>query len=116
MAAVRLDIEVQRNAAYARDFLIEDEEGLPIDLTGVTHEFDIKYHAGDPDPPIATATITPGVTPTEGRVTVEIDGADFAAVDGTHEVVRLAYDWIATQDGYRWPLARGYILLTPGVS
>jgi hypothetical protein len=37
-------------------------------------------------------------------------------VEGVNETVRLAYDFIATQDGNTYLLARGAIILDPGVS
>lgn len=115
MAALELNIELQRNSDYRREFAILDDDGAALDLTGAVFAFDVKYRAGDPDPPLASATVTVVDAPT-GITEVHLSGDQFNAVEGTHELVRLAYDWKATQDGDDTILARGYVLLSPGVS
>lgn len=115
MAALRLDIELPRNGDYRREYSIVDDVGAVIDLTGAVHAYDVKYRAGDPDPPLAAAEVTPVDLP-NGVVEVHLSGDQFDAVEGTHEIVRLAYDWKVTQDGDDNIVAWGYVVLTPGVS
>lgn len=114
-AMASFDVEIQRNEDYVRRFAILDDAGAALNLTGATFEWSFKMRAGDPDPVIATATIDV-IDAAGGIVEVSFSGSDFAAVDGDWEEVRLAYDWIATQDSITTVLARGYLLLKPGVS
>lgn len=115
MSIPTLDIELPRNADYRREYAIVDDDGAALDLTGAVFDLEVKYRAGDADPPIADATITVTDAP-GGIVEVHLSGDQFAAVPGVNEIVRLAYDWKATQDGDDTILARGAIILTPGVS
>jgi hypothetical protein len=110
------DIAVQRNAEYLRNWSLVDGNRDPVDLTGSTFALDIKYAAGAPDPPLASGTVAIEGDPVNGVISVHIDGADFAALPGDQEVVRLAYDLVATQAGLKMVLARGALLLQPGVS
>lgn len=116
MAALRADIELQRNGDYRREYAIVDDDGAPLDLTGAVHAFDVKVRAGDPDPVLASATVTTVGPAVDGVVEVHLSGDQFAAVGGAQEIVRLAYDWKVTQDGDDNIIMRGYIVLTPGVS
>lgn len=115
MPTLQQDIELQRNADYLREYTILDDDGAVLDLTGATFAWDFKMRAGDPDAPIASATVTVIDAP-GGIVEVAFSGSDFDAVDGEFELVRLAYDFIGTQDSVSTPLARGYLNLIPGVS
>lgn len=115
MSVAILDIEVPRNGDWRRNFAIVDDAGAPIDLTGAVSELSVKLRAGDPDPFVATATITP-VDLVGGVLEVHLSGDQFAAVPGLSEIVRLAYDFKVTQDGDDNILARGAIILQPGVS
>jgi hypothetical protein len=114
MVVEQSDISLQRNTDYVRlyEIVTADAEGVetPVDLTGAALALDVKLRAGDADPPIASATITEDDY-TLGRVTVALDGSQFDAVEGVNETVRLAYDFIATQDGNTYLLARGAIIL-----
>ncbi len=115
MRAFDLPISLQRNEDFAREFAITDDAGAALDLTGATFEWSFKMRAGDPDPVIASASVT--VTDAVGGlVQVEFSGSDFAAVEGDWDAVRMAYDWIATQDGSTTVLAYGEFTLLPGVS
>lgn len=114
-ATVKMDIELQRNATFARQFALTDDTGAALDLTGATFAFDVKARAGDPDPPLASATVTV-VNAAGGLVKVVLAGSLFAAIDGDYEAVRLAYDFIGTQAGISTVLARGTLTLLPGVS
>ena len=115
MSIANFDIEVPRNGDFRREFAIVDDVGAVIDLTGAVSELSVKLRAGDPDPPVASATITPVDLP-NGIIEVHLSGDQFAAVPGVNELVRLAYDLKVTQDGDDNILARGAIILSPGVS
>lgn len=115
MAAVEFNIKLQRNADWRRELAIVDDLGDPLDLTGATFKLEVKYREGDPDPPLATANITVVDAP-GGIIEAHLSGDQFAAVPGANELVNLAYDLIGTQDGDDTALARGYVILTPGVS
>lgn len=116
MPIANFDIEVPRNADWRRNLaVVADASPDPIDLTGATIELSVKMRAGDPDPPIASATITP-VSLVGGIFEVHLSGDQFDDVDGVNEIVRLAYDLKVTQDGDDNIIARGAIVLTPGVS
>ena len=111
----RLDVELQRNADFVRELEITDSDGVPLDLTGATFAWKFKRRAGDPNPPVASATVT--VTgAAAGLVRVEFSGSAFSDIEGQFEPVRIAYDFIGTQDGKTTLLARGYLTLLPGVS
>lgn len=116
MAIENFDIEVPRNGDWRRHFVVLDDESTDrFDITGATIELSVKSRAGDADPPIASAT-TAIVSGPDGHFTVHLSGDQFNAVSGQFEIVRLAYDLKVTQDGDDNILARGAILLTPGVS
>lgn len=108
------DIEVARNATWRRQWLITDDDGQPIDLTGATFSADVKAVAGT-----GAVLGSLGITIDDalgGVLIVEIDGSDFSAVPSVTEITRLAYDILATQDGVPIRLAAGQVILLPGVS
>jgi hypothetical protein len=117
MAGEYLPIAVPRNGVYSKRWNIKDEAtGEPIDLTGWNFALDIKYAAGDADPPLGSGAVTV-YDAGEGALNVLVDGTDFAAVPGTHETVRLAYDLVATVAGTgALVIASGPLLLEPGVT
>lgn len=113
--AANIDLQVQRNAVLGRTLSFTDNEGNPLDLTGATFDLGVRYAAGAPGGRIASGVVT--LTDAAlGVATVAIDGADFADVPGIMEIVVLAYDLIAIQDGDRMALMRGALILIPGVS
>jgi hypothetical protein len=111
-----LDISVQRNANFARQVTFAAPDGTPIDLTGVIYALDVKHSAGAVESPLGSGLANAVGDPANGVLLIEFDGADFAAVEGSQETVRLAYDLIAIQDGKRFCLLRGAFILEPGVS
>lgn len=115
MSIAAFDIEVPRNGDFRRELAALDDAGVAIDLTGAVIELAVKLRAGDPDPPVASATVAPVDLPT-GVFEVHLSGDQFDAVPGVNEIVRLAYDLKVTQDGDDNILARGAIILSPGVS
>lgn len=115
MAAGYLAIELERNGTYVESWQITDDEGVAIDVTGWTFAMDVKYAAGESDPPLASATVTVDNAAT-GELTVQIEGADFAAVDGEKEKVILAYDFVAVESGVPQVYVGGPLILVPGVT
>jgi hypothetical protein len=113
---VVMDIEVPRNGDYSRTSQLVDDTGAPIDLTGHSLELDVRNFAGEGGPPIATATIT--IEPSHFGIFDELlHGADFSAVAGAFEKVRLAYDLKRTDPtGVITIERRGAVILMPGVS
>lgn len=112
--AADLDIEVARNAAFLRQLTITDDDGAPIDLTGASFALDVRSAAGVGSV-LASATVTVDDAP-NGLLTIELLGSAFSGVTGTTEIVRLAHDFLATQDSVTIALVRGEIVLLPAVS
>lgn len=110
-----LDIEVPRNGNYFKGWTLTDDQNAPLDITGWALKLQIKAVAGS-GPVIANATFS-GRIDAQGFFNVRINGADFSAVDGPMETVKLAYDFLAT-DIAAIPIVetRGHIYLTPGVT
>lgn len=115
MAAGYLAIQLERNGTYQTAWSVADDEGTAIDVTGWAFALDVKYAAGEPDPPIASATITV-VDAATGELSVVIEGADFAAVEGENENVTLAYDFVAVDAGVPQVMVSGPLILVPGVT
>lgn len=115
MGVANLNIELQRNSSYIRHWTFRDAAGDAIDITNAVFRMEVKYNAGLPDPALASATFEI-IDAGGGVVQVSLLGADFDEVPGEQELVRLAYDCIAEQDGDEFPVLRGAILLLPGVS
>jgi len=110
----QMKIEVTRTSAWRRLLRLRDAAGDPIDLTGATIALDVKY-AGGPGTVLASADISMP-DPAAGEFVATVDGADFDEVPGPHEPVPLAFDIRAEQDGLATVLARGELLLLPGVT
>jgi len=115
MTPATFNIEVQRNGSYRKTWSFKAPDGTPVDLTGATYEMDIKHAAGD-GTVLASFTVALEGLASAGQISVALDGSALAAVDGVNEIVRLAYDLLVTQSGVKMILARGALLLTPGVS
>lgn len=110
-----VDLELQRNASLTQEFAVQNSAGQALDITGNTFEMDVKYRGGDADPALVTAMVTI-LQPTVGIIQIYLAGSSFAAVPGTKEIVRLAYDLIMMRAGIPVPVARGTLSLVPGVS
>ena len=116
MAAI-MQIRVPRNAEYKQNWRFRHRiGGDALDITGWTFALDVKASSGASGPPIASATFD-NIVAVEGSVDVTILGSDFSAVEGSQEVVRLAYDCLVEDsDGVVVAMVEGEVLLTPGVS
>jgi len=61
---------------------ISDSDGVRLDITGFTIEFQVKLKDGDADPPLISKSVGSGITiltqsgGTLGQATVKIDSAD----------------------------------------
>jgi hypothetical protein len=115
MAAAYLPLSVERNGVYVDTWQISDDNGAPIDLTSATLKMAFKYSAGEPDPPLALATLTV-VEAAAGKFTVYIPGPAFGAVPGVMDIVVLAYDLVIMRSGTPIVYATGPLTLLPGVT
>jgi len=114
--AARLDIEVPRNGDYFARWTLRDRNTRePLDITGWTLTLSIASVAGAGST-VASATFSARDNP-GGSFNIRIRGSDCAGVPGPMEIVRLAYDFVATDTtGVRVVETRGQIILMPGVS
>lgn len=114
--AASLDIEVPRNGDYFAGWTLRDQNtGEPLDVTGWTLAMQVRHVAGQGSV-VASAQFS-GRIDHAGYFDVLLLGSDFAAVPGGSEIVRLAYDFRATDaDGVRVIETRGQIILIPGVT
>lgn len=113
--AAQTQIEVPRNGNYFETWALLSGDGSPIDLTGHTLSMDCRRIAGAGSV-IASAEIDI-YDPPNGRFTINWDGADFDAVDGVTEVVRLAFDLLHTfPDSIKRVEVRGHLLVMPEVT
>lgn len=115
-SGIDFDITVPRNGDYFRTWQLVDVSGAPIDLTGHTLVLAVRAAAGEEGDPIASATITIEPLP-HGMFDVLLHGADFDDVEGSMEIVNLAYDLKRTDPtGIITVELRGAVILKPGVS
>lgn len=108
------NIEVPRNGHYFQEWQLRDADGMAIDITGNTIEMDCRAISGS-GAVIASAVIGM-VEPGNGQFSVKWTGADFDAVEGLTEIVRLAYDLKRTFGGITEIPVRGQIVLMPEVT
>jgi hypothetical protein len=114
--AFYLPLTIHRNGAFRRRLAFtEPRTGVPIDLTGATFVLRVRRSAGAPGSPIATASIIVEDAP-GGIIEVTLLGSAFSLVEGTQDIVTLAYDLVMTQGGVPRVLAEGPLTLKPGVS
>ena len=114
--AARLDIEVPRNGDYFARWTLRDRNTRePLDITGWTLTLSIASVAGAIAPANANVERSAGIIAcAEGRAR---NRRSCAGVPGPMEIVRLAYDFVATDTtGVRVVETRGQIILMPGVS
>lgn len=111
-----MNIEVPRNGNYFKGWTLEDDLGNPLDITGWTLRLQARPVAGAGGAAIASALIS-GRDDAQGFFNVRLRGSDFAAVPGSMEIVKLAYDFIAFDaDNIVIVETRGQIHLIPGVT
>lgn len=116
----QITLAIPRNGFYEQDwqFTARATDGKswePIDLTGHVLSMKFRYAAGQ-GPILASADFNI-YDPTNGWVTVTVNGGDFYFVQGVTEIVTLAYDLKDTQpDGVAKIYPRGHAMLIPGVS
>ncbi|MBB5709355.1 hypothetical protein [Sphingomonas xinjiangensis] len=114
--AADLDIEVPRNGDYCQGWWMEDQEtGEPIDITGWTLGLSVRAVAGQGSV-IASAAFR-NRDDVAGYFEPLLSGQQFDGVPGANRIVRLAYDFRATDaEGIRVIETRGQIILHPGVT
>lgn len=114
--AADLDIEVPRNGDYFAGWTMRDRlTNEVIDLADWVLELKVRAVAGQ------GAVLASASFPTRddalGYFDIRIRGSDFEAVPGPSEIVRLAYDFRATDPtGVRVIETRGQIILIPGAT
>lgn len=106
-------LELQRNATLSFSGQVIDAIGNePVSLIGYSIEADVAMVAGG-------AVIASGEAeiddPAGGGFTVTFTGADFSAVAGALEPVRLAYEIRLISGVNIHPVMRGPLFLLPGV-
>lgn len=109
------NLKVQWNEDYKAEWSFKDDNGQPIDLTGITLALQVRAARGAGGPPLLTATITKLSSP--GFVQVSIADTAIKAVSGGQYVWRGAYDLRATDvDGRHQVWAFGAFIIDPGVT
>lgn len=117
-SAWQMDIEVPRSGSAQFTLLLEDVDGGAVDLTGVDIAMEFRDQSGDASA-ISTAGIevnddVTGVVVTDatgGQLLCTIYGADFSALDGAYEVVRLSHKIRFTKTGDAPLLIYGQVIL-----
>lgn len=84
--AERYNIDIDAGSDWSQEFLYQDPDGTPIDLTGGSAEMVIRR--GIPGSPAALTLTSPSggltITPEDGSILVEITRAQSAALDGRY--------------------------------
>lgn len=119
-SAWQMDIELPRTGSAQFTILAQDVNGGAVDLTGVDIVMEFRDHSGDAAT-ISTAGIetnddVTGVIVTDatgGQILLTIYGADFSALDGAYEVVRLSHKIRFTKTGDAPLLIYGQVILLP---
>jgi tRNA threonylcarbamoyladenosine modification (KEOPS) complex Pcc1 subunit len=85
MLAGLLDIEIEQGATFNLELIYEDDEGTPINLTGMTARMQLRRTYNSPDALISLTTensrIT--ITPLLGKIVLNISATDTAALTGS---------------------------------
>jgi hypothetical protein len=116
----QVTIAIPRNGVYEQDWQfrarsVDGRTWEPIDLTGHTLTMRFRRAAGQ-GPVIASATFDI-YDALNGWFTVRVNGADFSSIQGSTEIVSIAYDLKDTYpDGNAFVYPSGHALLMPGVS
>lgn len=85
MLAGLLDIEIEQGATFNLEFLYQDEDGTPINLTGMTARMQLRRTFNSPDALLSLTTensrIT--ITPLLGKIVLNISATDTATLTGS---------------------------------
>lgn len=107
-----LDIEVPRDGHYREGWHLRDNVGADLDLTG--HTITAAAQAAGGTGPVIARAIIDLYDALHGRFDMTWAGANFASVEGTTEIVRLAWKLRDTApDGITKDIVVGEIILTP---
>jgi hypothetical protein len=110
MAAIPVNIVVDRNANFDVTFFITNKDGTPLNMVGYTGEaaFKKSYNATT-SVPVSLVF----VNRTAGEIGLSMTAAETAALDRR----RYVYDILLTSpQGYKTRVIEGIVEVTPGVS
>lgn len=85
MLAGLLNITIEQGATYALSFIYQDENGQPINLTGMTARMQLRRQFAS-DVALLSLTTENGritITPLEGKITLSISATDTALLTGS---------------------------------
>lgn len=129
MDAGKFDIEVSRNAMWARELQFTDDVGVPIDLTGMSGRLQVRTFGGaDGVPLIDLPTVAADreglcfIDRPNGYLQIRFDWPTIAALPGLNEpeigvAKRFSYDLILTDsDGFAWRPIEGFFIVLAGVT
>jgi hypothetical protein len=113
----RLDIAVQRNEAYQGTWNISDEDGVAINLTGMTVALQIREPTTQTLVQAGTIEVTDAAA---GEITVTIDATGGNALHDYGDVLftyELPYDLLLTDaDDIPTALVAGYVIVSRGIT
>lgn len=117
------DIAVSWNEDFLAEFaLIDDDTGLPIDLTGYSAAFQVRMKSGDTGTPLIAATVTILTPLTQGLIKVAIPHGDTSTANTLQHVSKTAAIWrgvydLRLYDGANYKdWSRGIFQIEPGVT
>jgi len=128
MSAGKFNIALEQGATFAMtaEFSRPDEgatPGDPISLAGATLSGKIRKAATDPDPAVATLTVTLESTPENNLIRVSLTDEETLAIPvsetspGRRELTPMVYDVKATMpDGSVMRLLEGQVLVSPAAA
>lgn len=113
----RLDIAVQRNEAYAQTWILADDTGAAIDLTGMTVAMKVREKASNLLVQTATIEVTDAAA---GEITITLDasmGNPLHLYGDPLYTYELPYDLVVTDvDGLAMAITAGYVILSRGIT
>jgi hypothetical protein len=113
----RLDIAVQRNEAYTGTWTISDDDGVAIDLTGMTLAMQIRQGTTQTLVQAATIEVTDAAA---GEITVTVDASSGTGLHTYGDALftyELPYDLLLIDtDAVPTALVAGYVILSRGIS
>ena len=74
----KLDLTIVSGDSFSREIIVEENDGTPIDLTGLTGYAQIRTRAGGG----LLADFTVVIVPLEGKITISLDTTQTAALPG----------------------------------